>query len=353
MQAIVGQFPQDTVLGGVLADLPVVNGLTGGAQRTIAIPQQPELTSKWALYGWSLSFEGQLVQAGRAPYGRLGALWAGVLTDFSVAGQAQPSTGGAAGAARNPAAGVDNAAVGTLTWSNPGSLGAGAGTAQVSSAVNGTTHYLQESSYGFAVPAAATIQGIQLAILRYGEGPTPTVVDSEVKLTKAGVLQATNKASPALWPLHAAGAATATYGGPTDLWGSAWTPADINNAGFGAVLSAIQSNTSQANVIAMALTVFYTGGSAPSPFTTLPPNLAGVAKVWDGASDSPFPPSGSPVQGLVTNAGSSQFPQPVQLEAGISIGFGLWLTPALVNAVGTLIAQANFSVFYEIAPLGP
>lgn len=63
-----------------------------------------------------------------------------------------------------------------------------------------------------------------------------SVVDNVVSLVKAdGSIGTTNKASAIVWDTTDT---IATYGGQTDLWGETWSPADINNANFGAVLSA-------------------------------------------------------------------------------------------------------------------
>jgi hypothetical protein len=35
----------------------------------------------------------------------------------------------------------------------------------------------------------------------------------------------------------------AVYGGPEDLWGETWTPADLNSEDFGVALNAIYTDT--------------------------------------------------------------------------------------------------------------
>lgn len=63
-----------------------------------------------------------------------------------------------------------------------------------------------------------------------------TVVDSVVSIVKAdGTIGTTNKASATAWDTTDT---IATYGSSTDLWGETWSPANINDADFGAVLSA-------------------------------------------------------------------------------------------------------------------
>ncbi len=89
-------------------------------------------------------------------------------------------------------------------------------------------------------------------------------LDVNVRIVKAGVVQTTNLASTlTAWPEVDAYQA---YGGPTNLWGTTWTPADINNAGFGAAISGrVQNGTAAVDHI--RITVFLT--------STLPIELLG------------------------------------------------------------------------------
>ena len=98
--------------------------------------------------------------------------------------------------------------------------------------------------------------------------------DSEVKLVKGGVIQATNKAVTGTdWPT--AGLGIASYGGAADLWGGSWTTADIKASNFGVVLAAINPNTTHnrdrdATVDYIRVTITYTvvdryNSQPPSP----------------------------------------------------------------------------------------
>jgi hypothetical protein len=90
------------------------------------------------------------------------------------------------------------------------------------------------------VPADAEILGITVTIRRAG-GSSMESVDGAVRLIKGGVVGASDRSLPAPW----AGPAyvNVDYGGPTDLWGETWTPADVNAAGFGVALSALYTET--------------------------------------------------------------------------------------------------------------
>ncbi len=145
--------------------------------------------------------------------------------------------------------GADSNAVGTITWSNPTRIQADDGsyaeailnydTDSISDAVS---HYVKGTNFGFAIPSNATINGIKLSIKRYGNihyTVIDWVNDSSVKIVKAdGSIGTTNKASATHWPEGVGAVSVATYGGLLDYWGETWTPTDINDADFGAVLSA-------------------------------------------------------------------------------------------------------------------
>jgi len=155
--------------------------------------------------------------------------------------------------------GANITGVGTLAWTNPGNI-AGAGTAGMSVTANTTTNYLRGTGYGFAIPDGATINGITVTINRSTSGTTsPLLRDNEVKLLKGGAIQTTNKA---VTGTNWSGTLTSvTYGSNADLWGSAWTAADINASNFGVVFSAINSNTGSARTAAVdfiRITVTYT-----------------------------------------------------------------------------------------------
>lgn len=137
---------------------------------------------------------------------------------------------------------VDATGVGTIAWTNPGRAVA-SDNSRATAAVNDSeiTHYLQCTGYGFAIPTGATINGIIVNVERNSSSTTATVpTDAQVRLLKAGVIGATNRAT--------ANSYTGTdlveaHGSATDLWGDTWTPANINAANFGAAFAAQKPGT--------------------------------------------------------------------------------------------------------------
>ena len=139
----------------------------------------------------------------------------------------------------SPGTVIDDAGVGSFTWSNPGNAAA-SDNARATVSINSTggiSHYLKATNFGFAIPGGATILGILVELeLR---GSDSDVVEERVRIVKGGVIGATERATGASLPLLTD--AVVSFGGDTDLWGETWTPADIIASGFGAAFAA-QSN---------------------------------------------------------------------------------------------------------------
>lgn len=173
---------------------------------------------------------------------------------------------------RSPGTIVDDAAVGTLAWSNPGNAAASDDVRATSPAnVNQfqETHYLKATNFGFALPAGASILGITAEIER-SEASTSSngkIRDKKVRIVKGGTVQSTqDKAATGTdWPTTDG---YRSYGGSGDLWGVSWTQADINSAGFGLALSITGTLTSgeTARVDHMRMTVRYLPTATPAAY---------------------------------------------------------------------------------------
>ncbi|MFZ2975522.1 MAG: HYR domain-containing protein [Candidatus Moraniibacteriota bacterium] len=140
----------------------------------------------------------------------------------------------------NPSTSVNSWAGEDFIWMN-------AGNAKISDNQYATTiitntghvsNHLKVSNFGFSVPAEATIMGIQVSIER--KASASIVQDYLVKLVDDdGTIVGSNHAHGEYWPTSDA---VATYGGPADLWGTAWTPEQVNDDDFGVILSVKRSN---------------------------------------------------------------------------------------------------------------
>lgn len=123
----------------------------------------------------------------------------------------------------------------------------------------GKTDRLKNLNFGFAIPSGATIDGITVEIDRKTSGGSNSS-DLLVQLYKAGALVGSNKASATAYTTSDV---TATYGGTSDLWGTTWTDADINDAAFGVCFQSEQTNSvgRTVSVDFVRITVTYSGGS--------------------------------------------------------------------------------------------
>lgn len=128
--------------------------------------------------------------------------------------------------------------------------------------VNGTSNYLKCTGYGFAIPTNATILGITIIVERKSSS-TKNSTDAAMRLVKAGtIVTAVNRAKSTQW--NTTTDVSVPYGGMADLWGTTWTPADINATDFGAAFAAKTTNgkTRTISVDHMPITVTYSTPSA-------------------------------------------------------------------------------------------
>lgn len=122
---------------------------------------------------------------------------------------------------------------------------------------------LSTSTLGFTIPAGATINGITVAVVRHASATgslsiTGSSGGTGISLTKvAATPTGTAKLTGGGWGLVDA---TDTFGNAADLWGTTWTPADINSTGFGAILQVDNTNVAArtASVDSILITVTFT-----------------------------------------------------------------------------------------------
>lgn len=149
----------------------------------------------------------------------------------SVANIVQDNAGAGANSAVFPAAG-------TINWVNPGNV-----TSAVSYATNAITapsaisFALLATGFGFAIPGGATILGIRFDFEAYCDTADSASVNQrlEVYIAKAAGVAG----GPVFFNPLGTVSANRTAGNNTDLWGTTWTPADVNNAAFGPAFVAV------------------------------------------------------------------------------------------------------------------
>lgn len=156
---------------------------------------------------------------------------------------------------------VNDASVGTIPWSNPG-FAKSSDDARADVLLDCQTleisEYLKMTDFGFSIPAAATICGIELFMERQFAAGSEPAKDYAVGLVQNNIVVGTNHATGFTWSYNFD--INIPYGSNTDLWGTTWTPADINSSGFGAAISAQVgggSVTSNPRIDQVTLKVYY------------------------------------------------------------------------------------------------
>lgn len=130
----------------------------------------------------------------------------------------------------------DDASVGLVIWDNPDAVSASDDTYSMTRsalASGNRSHYLVATNFGFSLPDTARIDGIEVLVERSVAGGS--VVDYQVRVLQAGNLQPGIEALPDAWPTSDQ---EASYGGPSELWGSTtWKPSDVGAPDFGVALA--------------------------------------------------------------------------------------------------------------------
>jgi hypothetical protein len=93
---------------------------------------------------------------------------------------------------------------------------------------------LRVTDFGFDIPSSAEISGITLEVRR-AAGSADEAVDDGIHLLKGGALSSADRSRPEPWT--GPELSDVEYGGPSDLWGESFTPADVNSPDFGAALA--------------------------------------------------------------------------------------------------------------------
>ena len=147
------------------------------------------------------------------------------------------------------------ASTGTLT----DAVGADDGnTAQAVLAAGADSQSLQLTNFGFSIPTDATVTGIMVEVNRFASSNL-SIHDVTVQLLKDGAPAGSNKAITVV-PWTTVATTIVIYGGSKDIWGTTWTPAQINASTFGVSLAVTNSGGAEqtASVDYVRITVTYT-----------------------------------------------------------------------------------------------
>ncbi len=135
---------------------------------------------------------------------------------------------------------VSDATVGTFAWANPErceTVGGGEAQALDLTPVTGTTEYLKVTNFGFAI-GAVSIRGVKVEAFAWASGNVGDVQDNHVKLVKAGTISGNDMADAVGFAINSGSPITyKAWGNAGQMWGVSLAPSDINDAGFGCVMS--------------------------------------------------------------------------------------------------------------------
>ncbi|MEE9553979.1 MAG: hypothetical protein V3W18_06740 [candidate division Zixibacteria bacterium] len=114
------------------------------------------------------------------------------------------------------------------------------------------------TSYGFS-SVLGTIDGIKIEIEGYGSSAFPPAGDQiDVALTKNGSSPAGSWKTAATLPNGISNEAYIVVGGPSDLWGTAWTPSEIQNANFGVLIRDTDAIADNLSIDHVRVTIYFT-----------------------------------------------------------------------------------------------
>lgn len=156
---------------------------------------------------------------------------------FVVSGTDPCPAGGPVSVTLNPSNCVNVAGIGTQAWGTPANAYT-SNDAYATVSLNDfqVSEYLRCTGYGFAIPPGATILGVTVNVER--RASNTGIRDAAMRLVRdvAGVatIQATDRST---LTNYTTADVIEAHGGAADLWGGAWTPADINLANFGAAFA--------------------------------------------------------------------------------------------------------------------
>ncbi len=137
---------------------------------------------------------------------------------------------------------VNDPFLGTYPWAGPQNARSSDNNYALLTMVNmnDQTQLLKATGFGFSIPLNATICGIVVKVERSKIGMPAR--DGEILAVKNNSIIGINHASLISWPDGVD--SVMTYGSNSDLWGTTWTPAEINATGFGAAVQAINMGNS-------------------------------------------------------------------------------------------------------------
>jgi hypothetical protein len=240
---------------------------------------------------------------------------------------------------------TNNTTIGNTAWTNTNNAlnGFANVTLQNSSSIS---NYLVATNFNFSqIPANAIIKGIRVSIGKYSSNFLGLVAtrDNEIRLVKNGTIVGDNKANAtAAW--SSSSTSTTNYGTASDLWGTTWTVADIQNNNFGFAISA-RNNTANniqytANVGNIGITINYTVPGTINWYTA----ASGGTSIASGVSFNPVTVANSGLSNTFTTGTRTYYAEDSYFP-GCRAAADFVIVPGAgtINGGGTVCSSTNTS----------
>lgn len=162
---------------------------------------------------------------------------------------------------QNPSVCVSSTTGGSATWSNPSNALTQNNTYATAATNSSDTRYLYCYGYPATIPANATITGIQLRLYRKNVSCEDVdITDNIIKVVKNNTVVGNNQNTSFTWGCSDGGAFTFPHPDPVidSLWGTTFTPSEMNDSSMGYVVSFVDSGGSvTGGVDAMQRRIYY------------------------------------------------------------------------------------------------
>jgi hypothetical protein len=176
------------------------------------------------------------------------------------------------------------------TWTNTGNVNSSddvySSFGNLADVMGSYSNYLTVTDFGFSIPSATIIRGIQVEVER--SDPNSKTSDYSIRIIKAGIIGSTEKSTGTAYP---ATDAYISYGGSTDLWGDTWSFKNIGNNDFGVAIAAQRNATggvTGGQIDNVRITVYYDYITLPLTLTsfTAAKGDKEVVLRWNTSSES-------------------------------------------------------------------